>query len=44
MSENSKTNESPIKPLGDKVIVRPLAVEEFGAKGFNWTFISLTIF
>lgn len=31
MSDNSKLNESPIKPLGDRVIVRPLAEEEFGA-------------
>ena len=31
MSDNNKLNESPIKPLGDRVIVRPLAEEEFGA-------------
>lgn len=31
MSDTSKKNESPIKPLGDRVIVRPLAEEEFGA-------------
>lgn len=31
MSDNSKLNVSPIKPLGDRVIVRPLAEEEFGA-------------
>lgn len=31
MSENNKTNESPIKPLNDRVIVRPLAEEESGA-------------
>jgi len=30
MSENSKTNESPIKPLGDRVIVRPLTEAESG--------------
>ena len=31
MSDNTKINESPIKPLGDRVVVRPLAEEEFGA-------------
>jgi chaperonin GroES len=31
MTDTSKKNESPIKPLGDRVIVRPLAEEEFGA-------------
>lgn len=31
MSDNSKLNESPIKPLGDRIVVRPLAKEEFGA-------------
>jgi chaperonin GroES len=31
MSDNTTTNESPIKPLGDRVIVRPLKEEEFGA-------------
>jgi chaperonin GroES len=30
MSENLKNSESPIKPLGDRVIVRPLAEEEAG--------------
>jgi chaperonin GroES len=30
MSEH-KTSESPITPLGDRVIVRPLAQDEFGA-------------
>jgi len=30
MSENTKSNDSPIKPLGDRVIVRPLAEEESG--------------
>lgn len=31
MTDISKKNDSPIKPLGDRVIVRPLAEEEFGA-------------
>lgn len=31
MSEQTKSNESPIKPLGDRVIVRPLAEEEYGS-------------
>jgi len=30
MSEKSKKVESPIKPLGDRVIVRPLTDEEAG--------------
>ena len=30
MSEKTKKNESPIKPLGDRVIVRPLTPEELG--------------
>jgi len=30
MSDNTKKNESPIKPLGDRVIVRPLTDEELG--------------
>ena len=30
MSEVAKKNESPIKPLGDRVIVRPLTEEELG--------------
>ena len=31
MSENTKMQASPIKPLGDRIIVRPLDQEEFGA-------------
>ena len=30
MSAEVKKNESPIKPLGDRVIVRPLTEEELG--------------
>jgi len=30
MSENAKKGVSPIKPLGDRVIVRPLTAEESG--------------
>jgi chaperonin GroES len=30
MSENTKKDVSPIKPLGDRVIVRPLTDEEAG--------------
>ncbi len=30
MSEQTKSNECPIKPLGDRVIVRPLAEDESG--------------
>ena len=30
MSEKTKKNVSPIKPLGDRVIVRPLTDEELG--------------
>lgn len=30
MSADAKKNESPIKPLGDRVIVRPLTDEELG--------------
>jgi chaperonin GroES len=30
MSENAKVEVSPIKPLGDKVIVRPLTDNEAG--------------
>ncbi len=30
MSDNTKKTESPIKPLGDRVIVRPLTEEELG--------------
>lgn len=31
MSDKTNSNESPIKPLGDRAIVRPLEAEEFGA-------------
>lgn len=31
MSENTKKDVSPIKPLGDRVIVRPLTDEEAGS-------------
>jgi chaperonin GroES len=34
MSENTKTG-SPIKPLGDRVIVRPLTDLEFGTKSIS---------
>jgi chaperonin GroES len=30
MSDNTKKGDSPIKPLGDRVIVRPLTDEELG--------------
>lgn len=30
MSDNTKKSASPIKPLGDRVIVRPLTDEELG--------------
>jgi chaperonin GroES len=31
MSENMKAVSSPIKPLGDRVVVRPLTAEESGS-------------
>jgi chaperonin GroES len=31
MSDNTKKDVSPIKPLGDRVIVRPLTSEELGS-------------
>ncbi len=30
MSDTTKTNSSPISPLGDRVVVRPLTAEEAG--------------
>ncbi len=30
MSDNSNQSVSPIRPLGDRVVVRPLTVEELG--------------
>lgn len=30
MSEDAKSTKSPVKPLGDRVIVRPLSEEELG--------------
>lgn len=30
MSENTKTSDSPIKPLGDRIVVRPLTEVEAG--------------
>lgn len=30
MSENAKKTDSPLRPLGDRVIVRPLTEEELG--------------
>lgn len=30
MSENTKKSDSPIKPLADRVVVRPLTEEELG--------------
>jgi chaperonin GroES len=31
MSDNTKKDVSPIKPLGDRVVVRPLTSEELGS-------------
>lgn len=39
MSEDTKKNESPIKPLGDRVIVRPLTEEESGSMSASGIFI-----
>lgn len=35
MSENAKTEVSPIKPLGDRVIVRPLTDNEAGTTSLS---------
>lgn len=39
MSENTKKSESPIRPLGDKLVVRPLTEEELGTASASGIFI-----
>jgi chaperonin GroES len=39
MTEDTKKNDSPIKPLGDRVIVRPLTEEESGKMSASGIFI-----
>ncbi len=43
MSEETKTVVSPIKPLGDRVVVRPLTEEEFGTVSHSGIIIPDTV-
>lgn len=38
-SEDTKKNDSPIRPLGDRVVVRPLTEEESGSMSASGIFI-----